>query len=65
MSKFFIIIFLFCFSSIFGQTNVRITGNVKSSENQNLAGAAIALEINQKQSQVITNSVGNFSEKIP
>lgn len=44
---------------------MRITGNVKSSENQNLAGAAIALEINQKQSQVITNSVGNFSENIP
>ncbi|WP_347050498.1 TonB-dependent receptor [Flavobacterium olei] len=65
MSKSLIIIFLFCFSNIFGQTNVRITGNIKSSENYNIADVVVSLEINHKQFRAVTNSSGDFSKNIP
>lgn len=65
MSKSVILFFLFCISNIFAQKDVRITGNIKSTQNQNLAGAAVSLEINQKQFQSVTNSLGNFTENIP
>lgn len=65
MSKSLIIIFLFCFSNIFGQTNVRITGNIKSSENYNIADVVVFLEINHKQFRAVTNSAGDFSKNIP
>ena len=65
MSKSIILFLLFSFSNLFAQSNVQIKGNVKSFENQNLVGANISLEINQKQLYTITDTLGNFSESIP
>ncbi|WP_291146217.1 TonB-dependent receptor plug domain-containing protein [Flavobacterium sp. UBA7680] len=65
MSKSIILFLLLSFSNLFAQSNVRISGNVKSSENQNLIGANISFEINKKQLQTITDTLGNFSENIP
>lgn len=64
MSKSIILFLLFSFSNLFAQSNVRISGNVKSSENQNLIGAHVSFEINKKQLQTITDTLGNFSESI-
>ncbi|MCP2027104.1 hypothetical protein L1276_002248 [Flavobacterium sp. HSC-32F16] len=38
---------------------------MKSSENQNLSGANISFEINQKQWHTVTDVLGNFSENVP
>lgn len=65
MSKSIILFLLLSFSNLFAQSNVRISGNVKSSENQNLIGAHVSFEINKKQLQTITDTLGNFSENIP
>nr|WP_199000790.1 TonB-dependent receptor [Flavobacterium sp. ASV13] len=65
MSKLTIIFFLFCFSNIFAQSNIKIAGNVKSSENKNLAGANIFLQVNKKQFYAVADTLGNFSENIP
>lgn len=61
MSK-FIIICLFCFSGLFAQSQANITGNIKSSENENLIGASISFDQNRF---VLSDSLGNFSENIP
>lgn len=63
MSKSAILFFLFCFSNLFAQ-NVKITGNVKSSENQNLIGVNISFENNNKQLHTVTDTLGNFSGNI-
>ncbi|SEP32326.1 TonB-dependent Receptor Plug Domain [Flavobacterium sp. CF108] len=65
MSKFIILFLLFSFSNLFAQSNVRIKGNVKSSESQNLIGANVSFEINKKQLHAITDTLGNFSQSIP
>jgi len=65
VSKSVILFFLFCFSNIFAQSNVRITGNITSSNNQKLAGANISLEINKKLIYTVSDTLGNFSESIP
>lgn len=65
MSKSIILFLLLSFSNLFAQSNVRISGNVKSSENQNLIGVNVSFEINQKQLYTITDTLGNFSENIP
>ncbi len=50
---------------MFAQSKATITGNIKSAENENVAGASISLEINNQQYFAITDTLGNFSEKIP
>jgi hypothetical protein len=65
VSKFIILFLLFSFSNLFAQSNVRIKGNVKSSESQNLIGANVSFEINKKQLHAITDTLGNFSQSIP
>ncbi|KOP38591.1 oxidoreductase [Flavobacterium sp. WLB] len=65
MSKSIILFLLLSFSNLFAQSNVRISGNVKSSENQNLIGVNVSFEINKKQLYTITDTLGNFSESIP
>jgi hypothetical protein len=50
---------------VFAQSKATITGNIKSAENENVAGASISLEINNQQYFAITDTLGNFSEKIP
>ncbi|KAF2511910.1 TonB-dependent receptor [Flavobacterium foetidum] len=64
MSKSAILFFLFCFSNIFAQSDVRITGTITSSDNQKLAGANVSLEINKKQFYAVADSLGSFSEII-
>ncbi len=44
---------------------MRITGNIKSSENYNIADVVVSLEINHKQFRAVTNSSGDFSKNIP
>jgi hypothetical protein len=65
VSKSVILFFLFCFSNIFAQSNIKITGNIKSSDNQTLAGVHVLFEINQKQKNAVTDTLGNFFESIP
>ncbi|WJS96396.1 TonB-dependent receptor [Flavobacterium johnsoniae] len=65
MSKSAIIFFLLCFSNIFAQSDVRITGIITSSDNQKLARASVSLEINKKHFYTVADSSGSFSEVIP
>ena len=65
MSKSAILFFLFFLSNIFAQSNVKITGNIISSDNQKLAGANVFLEINDKRFYIVTDSLSSFSQKIP
>jgi hypothetical protein len=53
-----------CFSSLFAQSQANITGNVKSSENENLIGASILFESNNVHHSALTDALGNFSENI-
>ena len=64
MSKSIIIFCFFCFSGLFAQSQVNITGNVKSSENENLIGASIFFESNNVHHSALTDAFGNFSENI-
>ncbi len=50
---------------MFAQSKATITGNIKSAEHENLVGTSISLEINNQQYFVITDTLGNFLEKIP
>ncbi|MCM0664751.1 TonB-dependent receptor plug domain-containing protein [Flavobacterium tyrosinilyticum] len=63
MPKSIIFFLLFSFSGLFAQT-VKISGNIKSSDSQNLVGANVFLEVNKKQWNVATDVLGNFSENI-
>ncbi|OXB04167.1 oxidoreductase [Flavobacterium plurextorum] len=63
MRKFIVLLFLFCFSNIIAQTKV-IVGKVQSSENENLAGAAITFDANNQHYLTASDSLGNFSAKI-
>ncbi|MGE8343241.1 MAG: TonB-dependent receptor plug domain-containing protein [Flavobacterium sp.] len=63
MPKSIIFFLLFSFSGLFAQT-VKISGNIKSSDSQNLVGANLFLEVNKKQWNVATDVLGNFSEHI-
>lgn len=65
MPKIIIILFLCCFSSVFAQTKATIIGNVKSSENENLTGASISLDIDHQHRTTTTDTLGNFRENIP
>lgn len=65
MPKIIIILFLCCFSSVFAQTKATIIGNVKSSENENLIGASISLDIDHQHRNTTTDTLGNFRENIP
>ncbi|MDQ8011738.1 MAG: TonB-dependent receptor plug domain-containing protein [Flavobacterium nitrogenifigens] len=63
MPKSIVFFFLFSFSGLFAQT-VKLSGNIKSSDSQNLVGANLFLEVNKKQWNVTTDVLGNFSENI-
>ncbi|SHM93947.1 Outer membrane receptor proteins, mostly Fe transport [Flavobacterium pectinovorum] len=64
VSKSIIIFCLFCFSGLFAQSQANITGNVKSSENENLIGAGISFDINNQKYSVLSDTLGNFSKDI-
>ena len=42
-----------------------VAGTIKSSENENLFGAAISFTVNNIDYYVLTDSIGFFSKKIP
>lgn len=65
MSKSIILFFLVSFCGLFAQSNIRVSGNVKSSENQNLSEVNLSFEIDKKQFHAVTDTLGNFSENIP
>jgi hypothetical protein len=47
------------------QSNTRITGNVKSTQKENLAGVNISFKTNNQFYETVTDSTGNFSKNIP
>jgi hypothetical protein len=63
--KTIIILFLFCFSSVFAQTKATITGNITSAENESLIGASISLETNNQHYYATSDTLGHFSQNIP
>ncbi|MEN2401902.1 TonB-dependent receptor plug domain-containing protein [Flavobacterium sp. MC2016-06] len=58
-------VFLFCLSGVFAQSKATIAGHIKSSENENLVGANISFAADNFQHYAITDTLGNFLEKIP
>ncbi|MFC0077607.1 TonB-dependent receptor plug domain-containing protein [Flavobacterium procerum] len=64
MSKYLFIFSLFCFFKIAAQSSVRISGNIKSSENNNLTGGLVSFDINKQHFETHTDSLGNFSKII-
>ncbi|MGQ7946375.1 TonB-dependent receptor plug domain-containing protein [Flavobacterium sp. WC2509] len=54
----------FCFSSLYSQSKVTVTGNIKSSENENVIGANVSFDVNNQHYYVITDSLGNFVQRI-
>ncbi len=54
----------FCFSSLFAQSKATIAGNVKSVERESLIGASISFNVDNYQYHAVTDSLGNFSERI-
>ncbi|TDW46385.1 outer membrane receptor protein involved in Fe transport [Flavobacterium sp. 270] len=56
---------LFCFSNLFAQQKAVISGNIKSSEHENLVGVSISFTVNNLSYYAITDTLGNFSENIP
>ncbi|WP_428230082.1 TonB-dependent receptor [Flavobacterium sp.] len=65
MLKPILFFFLFSFSAVFAQSKGIITGNIKSSENENLLGVSVSLEVNNQHYYTISDTLGNFSANIP
>ncbi|MNK32575.1 TonB-dependent Receptor Plug Domain protein [compost metagenome] len=65
MSKIFAFFCFLCFSGVFAQSKAIISGNVKSSENENLIGVNISLTSKDSQNFSSTDVSGNFSANIP
>lgn len=64
MLKAIILLFLFSFSTVFAQSKATIIGNIKSSENENLPGASISLEIKNQHYYAVSDTLGNFQQNI-
>ncbi|WP_374174934.1 TonB-dependent receptor plug domain-containing protein [Flavobacterium tructae] len=64
MPKPIILLFLFCFFNVFAQSKVSISGNLKSSEHENLVGASISLKTENQQYYTLSDSIGNFSQQL-
>ncbi|CAA9201767.1 hypothetical protein FLA105534_03749 [Flavobacterium bizetiae] len=62
--KAIILLFLFSFSTVFAQSKATIIGNIKSSENENLPGASISLEIKKQHYYAVSDTLGNFQQNI-
>lgn len=52
---------LFCFSNLFGQSDIRINGNVKSSEGFNMNGVNVVFDTKKQNFSCVTDSLGTFS----
>ncbi len=59
-----ILFFLFYFSNFFGQSSIKISGNVKSKEGINIAGVTVAFDIHKNISYFVTDSLGVFSANL-
>ncbi len=59
-----ILFFLFCFSTITGQTKHTIKGNVKSKQNANLIDATVSFVSKNQKIEVSTDSIGKFSTQV-
>lgn len=64
MSKIITFFCFLCFSGVFAQSKAIISGNVKSSENENLIGVNIFLTSKDSQNFSSTDASGNFSANI-
>ena len=62
--KLVVLFFLFCFSSLFGQSSINILGKVKSNEGLNLAGVMVTFNINEDSYYAVTDSLGVFSANL-
>lgn len=65
MSKIITFFCFLCFSGIFAQSKAIISGNVKSSENENLIGVSLSFTAKDFQNFSSTDAFGNFSGTIP
>lgn len=65
MSKIITFFCFLCFSGVFAQSKAIISGNVKSSENENLIGVNISFISKDSQNFSSTDAFGNFSANIP
>ncbi|WP_343705493.1 TonB-dependent receptor [Flavobacterium sp.] len=65
MSKIITFFCFLCFSGVFAQSRAIISGNVKSSENENLTGVNISFISKDSQNFSSTDAFGNFSVNIP
>ena len=65
MSKIITFFCFLCFSGVFAQSRAIISGNVKSSENENLIGVNISFISKDSQNFSSTDAFGNFSVNIP
>lgn len=62
--KLVILFCFFCFSNLFGQSSIKISGKVKSNEGLNLAGVMVTFNINEDSSYAVTDSLGVFSANL-
>ncbi|WP_281299337.1 TonB-dependent receptor plug domain-containing protein [Flavobacterium limnophilum] len=62
--KLVILFFLLCFSNLFGQSGIKISGKVKSNEGLSLSGVIVAFDINGNSSHEVTDSLGVFSANL-
>lgn len=58
------LLFLFYFSIFFGQSGIKISGNVKSNEGLNVAGVTVAISTHNNISYFVTDSLGFYSANI-
>ncbi|MHC0445962.1 TonB-dependent receptor plug domain-containing protein [Flavobacterium sp. 3-218] len=65
MSKIIAFFCFFCFSCVFAQTKATLSGNIKSSENENVIGANISFTAKDFQAFSLADSLGNFSINAP
>lgn len=56
--------FLLSCCNLFGQSNSRVSGNVKSNEGLNMAGVTVVLDANNNNTYVATDSLGVFSTEL-
>jgi len=65
VSKIITVLCFLCFSGVFAQSKAIISGNVKSSENENLVGVNILFTSKDSQNVFSTDGSGNFVGNIP
>lgn len=56
-----VLLVLFSFSNLFGQSSIKISGKIKSNEGLNLSGATVTFDVNGDSSYAVMDSLGMFS----